>query len=418
MNIMTLLKRYIGMVLIFTSISFCQYIPETDSTGKIIEHTPLKFINTSFENASPLFWDIGPDGKIHINLIYDYERNTLNRAACHWYFQIFAEAGSDLTLVLQNFYNIWNGELDLSDATDKTVSFISEDGKNWKAIETKYIKDGHKLEFTLHMNSDSLFVARLQPYRISDLEKLKSDIADNPLIKITTIGKTYEGRPLEIIRVGHSNAPHSVFIRARAHAWEAGGNWVVQGLIKSLLDSSYKSNRYLDRYAVYIMPMANKDGVARGGTRFTVGGVNLNRHWDKPADPRYNPENACLEAWLSKMIKQGQKPDLAIDFHNDGEGNVHFSHPNINIERYKKNMARFEKLLYKYTWFTEGAKSAAFRNPGTIGEGLVERYDIDAMIYELNANWIAGLSKIPSAQDWELLGKQLRDVFYEYFEEN
>ena len=182
----------------FTSISFCQFKPETDSTGKVIERTTLKFINTRYENASPLYWDIGTDGKIYIHLIYDYERNTLNRAACHWNFQIFTTAGLTLTLVLEDFYNIWNGELDLTDATDKTVGIISVNGKNWKPKKLKYIKDGHKLEVNIHMNADSLFFARLEPYSVSDLKKLESEIADNPLIKITKIGKTYEGSPLKL----------------------------------------------------------------------------------------------------------------------------------------------------------------------------------------------------------------------------
>ena len=45
----------------------------------------------------------------------------------------------------------------------------------------------------------------------------------------------------------------------------------------------------------YIMPMANKDGVPMAYT-LTVGGVNLNRNWDKPANPKYSPEDACIQA--------------------------------------------------------------------------------------------------------------------------
>ena len=44
--------------------------------------------------------------------------------------------------------------------------------------------------------------------------------------------------------------------------------------------------------------MANKDGVALGRTRFNLQGKDLNRDWDKPADPRLAPENYALEKWL------------------------------------------------------------------------------------------------------------------------
>ncbi|MGI6273473.1 MAG: hypothetical protein ACOYLD_14085, partial [Anaerohalosphaeraceae bacterium] len=54
-------------------------------------------------------------------------------------------------------------------------------------------------------------------------------------------------------------------------------------------------------------------------------------------------------------------------------------------------------------------------NPGTFGEGLLARYGITAFVYELNCDWIAGLGKAPAADDWRLLGRQLRRVLYDYF---
>ncbi len=384
--------------------------------SKINVKIPLIYINTTYENGSPLFWHAEEDGSITIELLYDHERESLNRAVSHWNFQLFAKAGSDLTLVLKNFYNIWNGKVDLSDATDKTACYVSENGKDWSYIPTKLL-EGQKLEVKIHMESDSLFVARLEPYAIGDLEVLKSEISNHPLVKITEIGETVEKRPLEIIRIGHANAPHRIVIRARAHAWEVGGNWVVQGLIRSLIENSYTSNQYLDRYAIYILPMANKDRVAHGGTRFNLAGADLNRKWDKPANPKYSPENAAFEAWLEQMIREGKKPDLAIDFHNDANGQLHISRPNVSLESYLANMERLEKLLRQHTWFREGSTGGEFRNPGSFGEGLLERYGIDACILEFNANWIAGLSKAPFGKDWELFGEQLRDVFYEYFSE-
>ena len=43
-------------------------------------------------------------------------------------------------------------------------------------------------------------------------------------------------------------------------------NWVVQGLIRRLVKDDAEAQRFLRSYCVYIMPMANKDGVARGRT--------------------------------------------------------------------------------------------------------------------------------------------------------
>jgi dienelactone hydrolase len=262
-----------------------------------------------------------------------------------------------------------------------------------------------------------LFVARVEPYRLSDLEKLLSSIRNHPAVAITPIGKTVEGRTLEIVRVGNPAAPFRVFIRARAHPWEAGGNWVVQGLIRRLLQDDAEAKRFLGHYCVYIMPMANKDGVARGWTRFNLQGEDLNRDWDRPADPELAPENHALETWLEAMIEQGQRPHLALELHNDGAGKLHLSRsPVPGLDRHLARMKALEELLRRHTWFTEGTTPPSFQNSGTLGDGWLARYGIDAVVHEFNASWIAGLNEYPSARHWETYGAQLCRVLHEYFD--
>lgn len=371
------------------------------------------FLNTSFENASPLYWDFAPDGAVHVFLLYDHERSSPNRAAGHWHFQVQAQKGSDVTLVINNFDNVWNGTSG-SPVSEKSICYVSSDGAKWRVIRTEKI-EGNRLRIRLHMDEPALYLARLEPYRLSDLEKLKASIRNHPLVEIRSIGRTVEGRDLEIIRVGKPDAPFRVFLRARAHAWEPGGNWVVQGLIRRLLCDDETARRSLARYCLYVMPLANKDGVARGLTRFNLLGKDLNRDWDRPADPVYAPENAALESWFQTMAAKKQQPNLAIDLHNDEGGRLHISRPNIDLEPYLARMNRLEQLLRKRTWFREGSTGASFRNPGSIGEGLLERFGINACVLELNCNWIAGLNDYPSGKNWELLGEQFAEVFCEFF---
>jgi hypothetical protein len=236
------------------------------------------------------------------------------------------------------------------------------------------------------------------------------------LVEITGIGKTVEGRPLEIVRVGRPEAPFRVLLRARAHAWETGGNWAVQGLVRGLLQGDETAGKCLARFCLYVMPMANKDGVARGWTRFNSLGKDLNRNWDKPADPHLAPENHALETWIQGTIRQGRPLHFAMDLHNDDGGGLHLSRPPVkDLAGHLDRMKRFEELLRKRTWFTEGVSGPGFRNAGTFGEGLLERYGIDACILEFNGNWIAGLNRHPSGETWEQFGKQLREVFLGYF---
>lgn len=373
----------------------------------------LDFIYTGFENASPANWEIDEEGIVHIKLLYDNERCSPNRAAGHWYVQLQGKAGTELTIMLENFHNIWNGKKS-SPISNRTSCFLSNDGKSWYAIPAEKTPD-NCLKFKVDLKTESLYLARLEPYTISHLNKLIDNIKDHPMVDITQIGYTVEGRELEIIRVGKMEAPYRVLLRARSHPWEPGGNWVTQGIIKCLLKDNNLARQYLEKYCVYIMPMANKDGVARGYTRFNILGKDLNRNWDVPADKFYAPENYALEKWLDNMVQMNMCPHLAIDLHNDNSGKLHFSRPEKDTQKYLNQMKKFEDLMFQYTWFTEGSTGADFHNPGTFGEGIFDRYGIIACILELNCDWIAGLNKVPFGMDWELMGEQMSKVFLKYF---
>jgi hypothetical protein len=375
----------------------------------------LEFIDTGIENASPLWYEVAPDGTILVHLLYDHERSSPNRAAGHIHFRLHARPGSKLTLEFRNLENVWNGRR-ASVANELKVVAVSEDGKSWKPVPLERLHPD-RVRLGVTMPGPQLHVARVEPYRLSDLDRWLETIRRSPLVEITTIGKTAGGRPLEIVRVGREDAPYRVFLRARAHPWEPGGNWVVQGLVGRLLQGDEEARRYLDRYGLYVLPMANKDGVARGRTRFNLRGKDLNRNWNRPADPELSPENHALERWLEAMIARGKRPHLALELHNDGNGRLHVSRPPVaDLDRHLDRMKTLEALLREHTWFTEGSTGAAFHNAGTLGEGWLERYGIDAAVHEFNVNWIAGLNDYPSGRHWMRYGEQLARVFDRYFE--
>ena len=383
--------------------------PATNTSG-------FQFIDTSFENASPVWYEIATNGTIQVHLLYDHERSSPNRAAGHFHFQVHATTGSKLTIELRNLDNVWNGQHG-SISRELKAAVVSENGRDWTSVPLETFET-NRTRLNLTMTAPTVYVARVEPYRISDLQRLLDSIRNNPRVEITTIGKTVANRDLEIIRIGNIQAPHRVFLRARAHPWEAGGNWIVEGLVRRLLRDDAEAAEFLKRYTVWIMPMANKDGVALGRTRFNLRGKDLNRNWDKPADPQLSPENHALEKWLESMIAAGRKPDLALELHNDGNGKFHISRPPVpGLDLHVKRMQRFEQLLRKYTWFTEGATNPEYRNSGTLGEGWLQRYGIDAAVHEFNCNWIAGLKQPPNAKHWQDYGAGLAKVFYEYFAE-
>ncbi|MEW6159562.1 MAG: M14 family zinc carboxypeptidase, partial [Verrucomicrobiota bacterium] len=324
-----------------------------------------------------------------------------------------ARPGTKLTLEFRNLNNIYNGRPG-SVANELKALVLSEDGRRWTAVATRALPENRVL-LDLEMPGPKLFVARVEPYRLSDLEVFLNSIRRDPRVAITEIGKTVEGRSLEMIRIGQAAAAHRIFLRARAHPWESGGNWVLQGFIRRLLMDDPTSKAFLRRHSVYVLPMANKDGVARGRTRFNSNGKDLNRDWERPADARLAPENHALEQWLEKMIADGLRPELALELHNDGNGLLHWSHaPERMAPRYRDRMQRLENLLRQHTWFREGSRKNR-QNFGTLADGWVERYGIDALVHEFNCQWSAGLERTPLGADWEQYGGNLLRVFEDYF---
>lgn len=386
--------------------------PKTPVIRKV---TALEYIDSSsFENASPVSYEEATDGSILVYLLYDHERDSPNRAAGHIHILLHAKPGSKLTLEFKNLDNIWNGIRSSIGRSVRTVT-ISENGRDWKSVDLERLPD-HRIRLNVVMPGPRLYIARIEPYRVSDVENLLASIRGNPLVEITPIGRTVQGRELEIVRIGNPDAPYRVFVRARAHAFESGGNWVAQGLVKRLLRGDSEAKKFLDRYCLYLMPMANKDGVAHGRTRFNLQGKDLNRNWDQPANKEFAPENFALEQWLERMIAAGQKPHLAIELHNDSGGSLHISRPPVpNLARHVERMAVFEKLLRQHTWFTGGSTKAGWRNSGTLGDGWLERYDIDGIVHEFNANWIAGIKDYPNGEHWESYGGNLATVLHKYF---
>lgn len=381
--------------------------------GSVFASEPLPFVETTIENGSPLWWEPVGDYTLRLHLLYDYERGTSNRAAGHIHVRFHAPTGTSWTLEFTNLLNIWNGRLG-SIAPELKLLVVSADGRAWSAVPVEMVHS-NLVRARVVVDTSPLWIARVEPYRISDLNALLEELRKHRSVRIEPIGRTAEGRPLEMVSVGPESAAHSFVLRARSHPWESGGNWVVQGLLRRLVGGDEGARRLLTRASVHILPMANKDGVARGMTRFNVRGADLNRQWDQPADLERAPENRALEEWLERRIREVGRPTLALDLHNDGWGRLHIARPaGVLLEGYLERMALLERCLRARTWFTEGCSAPSWSNPGTFGEGWLQRYGITAAVLEFNANWVAGRNAPPSAALWEEFGHGLVDTFNDY----
>ncbi len=393
----------------FIESSTCGQVPATSSTHI---RQDLEYFDTNFENASPAWYDVAPDGTIVVHLLYDHERNSPNRAAGHIHFRLVSRPGTALALEFRNLDNIYNGRPG-SVANELGTLVTSTDGINWTPMRTERIEQS-RIRLAVTMQAEQLYVARVEPYRVSDLTRMLDSMKSHPGVSVFSIGQTVEKRELEIIRLGNEQAPYHLFLRGRAHPWESGGNWILEGFIRRLLRSHADTDEFFKSLCVWILPMANKDGVARGLTRFNLRGKDLNRNWDKPADPILSPENFALEKWLQQRLSSGGRIHFAMEIHNDGNGKLHLNSPQHDQDRYLRRMEVFEGLLRKHTWFTEGT-TKTMHSVGTLANGWQDRFGIDGAVHEFNCQWIAGRNEPPTSRHWKQYGEGLANVFFEFF---
>jgi hypothetical protein len=101
----------------------------------------------------------------------------------------------------------------------------------------------------------------------------------------------------------------------RQHAWESGSSWTGDGAVRALLhDIRLRTDV---RWKVF--PMADPDGVGKGGVRFNHDGYDLNRNWDVN-DPHHMPEIAAQRSAILEWLRSGNSIKLFFTLHNTETG--------------------------------------------------------------------------------------------------
>ena len=141
-----------------------------------------------------------------------------------------------------------------------------------------------------------------------------------------------------------------IWLMARQHSWETGTSWVAEGVLRFLLSSDPQAVRLRDNFVFKIFPMADPDGVARGGVRFNANGYDLNRNWDV-ADPKLMPEIAAQRKAVLDWVDSGRRIDLFLTLHNTEaedyiQGPLSAGGPDV-----RELAGRFWKLLNETTAF-------------------------------------------------------------------
>ena len=228
-----------------------------------------------------------------------------------WFnFRLSGEVGEQYVLNINNA-----GESSYVEGWEDYQTVASYDRQYWFRLPTSY-KDG-KLTIEVELECETIQIAYFAPYSYERHQDLLAAVQTHPLVSLEHLGQTLDKRDLTLVKVAEDNGSGdtdkpNIWIIARQHPGETMAEWLIEGLLDSLLDSANATSRQLLKKAnFYIVPNMNPDGSVRGHLRTNAVGSNLNREWQNPSLER-SPEVFHV---INKMEQTGV--DLFYDVHGD-----------------------------------------------------------------------------------------------------
>lgn len=197
----------------------------------------------------------------------------------------------------------------------------SFDRVKWMRAPTTYDEKDGVMSFAIASSEDTLWCAYFAPFSYEEHQQLIARCAHSPLAGVRVIGRTVEGRDLDLVTVGTGTL--KAWVTARQHPGESMAEHFADGLLARLLDPDDALARKLrSMFTFHVIPNMNPDGSIHGYLRTNAKGANLNREWCKTLDHEaptldYSPE---VFYTLQEMDKVGC--DFFCDVHGD-EGTPH-----------------------------------------------------------------------------------------------
>jgi hypothetical protein len=333
-----------------------------------------------------------------------------NRQASWYYFQMQGAENQPIVLELTKLLGEYNYKPGAHAITSETRPVISYDQIEWRHLtdeEVRWNEEATELILNFTPATDTVWVAHMPPYLPSDLDKLLADYQDHPSLSKNSIGTTPQGRSLWQLTISKPKAQaedkKEVWLMARQHSWEAGTSWAMEGIIRYLLDSA-EANGLLDQIIFQIIPMADPDGVARGGVRFNEFGHDVNRNWDFVIADEM-PE---IQAQKTVIAAHAGQIDLFITLHNTERAD-YLQGPDLAVGQ-KLWQAMVDNTSFESDegvrpmprTTTEGKKGRM-----TVNQALWAEYQIPAYLMELKVEHVNKLPGRRLPSDWQTLGRGL-----------
>eukprot|EP00667_Euglena_gracilis_P010043 EG_transcript_10214 len=227
-----------------------------------------------------------------------------------FYFRASNVKGRQLTFQIINA-----GEASFPEAWKGYKVCHSYDLINWPRVQTTtYDEEQGVLRWSLTPEREAVWFAYFAPYSYEQHQDLVGAAVQRGA-RLTVLGSTLDGRPLDLLTLG--DGARRVWVVARQHPGEAMAEWLAEGLLERLQDGSAFSQELLAKATFFIVPNINPDGAIRGHLRTNAAGANLNREWASMGEYRAPTRDRSPEVFHVLGALDAVGCDLFIDVHGD-----------------------------------------------------------------------------------------------------
>ena len=287
---------------------------------------------------------------------------------------------------------------------------LSYDGLKWDNLDSVNYIEGKVLEtknerllpnniiMNLSIGPDTLWVSAQELITSKHVNKWINELASKPFAQKTQIGKSREGRPVNMLKIGNSDDQKMIIVLSRQHPPEVSGYLTMKSFVETISGDTESANKFRQVFNTYVIPLVNPDGVDNGHWRHNSGGIDLNRDWGE-----FNQiETQLIKNFMeNKVLTTGGKFYFGVDFHSTWEDIYYIIDPEFsgnmpglvpemidsmsqNIPNYQANIqprqydAKISSLSYFFDKF--GAESLVFESGDETPRDLLKiKGEISAM---------------------------------------
>ncbi len=202
---------------------------------------------------------------------------------------------------------------------------LSRNGLDWENLDEKdYSEGAEKMDMAsrqlpkyitmrLSIGPDTLWISAQELITSAHVKTWTEALSELTYVSSMEIGKSLEGRPIDLLRIGEGSDEKMIFVLSRQHPPEVTGYLAMESFVEAIASDNPIAQAFRKEYTTYVVPLANPDGVDNGHWRHSVAGIDLNRDWANVNQP----EVACIQSFMEEKIdSSGGRFYFGVDFHS------------------------------------------------------------------------------------------------------